>query len=750
MAAFLAMGLVTVAIAAPQLSFSTTNLSDSPSPSAYPDVAASAAGYWAIAGWVEGFPGNEVRLGGTWGEAFTAFSSGPGELIYRVAVDVTAVGEAHVAYIALYDGLSQVRYGTCDLSNRTCEEGPSVSTPSADRIKSVDLALDGGDVPHVVWDTTADDVWYSTYEPGGWSGSFLLDSATMDSESPAIACDGDDVHVVWEDTTNKEIRYRQRAAGAWDSTRTAIHRKTTKGPPGDPDVAVGSARVFAVWGWGAEASCEEYEDCEQHYLVYSRLNEGDATWWPLREVGTDGIVADTFTPYDSTFTDHRSGLRPTIALNDDGWPTVVWHAEDGSPYAVHYAYAKAGNQVNGVEWHDSTPAVLSADAEFAALDVEGIASGGDPFMHVAYMDEVDVHYASNGERPAGTTLVNFDAGEYSVGEAAATASITVTLSEAADDTVTVDYATSDGTATGGEDYVVVSDTLLFDPGETEATFTVDITSDEDREEDETVILTLANANGADLGLVSSATLVIEDDDGPPPMVDFGVDEYRVSEAAATASITVTLSEATADTVTVNYATSDGTATAGQDYVAVSDTLTFGPGETERTFIVEITADEESEEDETVVLTLSDASGATIGPISPATLVIEDDDVPPPTVDFSEDAYSASESAEMAVITVTLNRVLDHPVIVNCSTSDGTATGGEDYVDAIDTLIFEVGEMEETFPVYITSDEEAEGDETVILTLSGVSGASIGPNNPATLTIIEDDFLNFLPLVIRHS
>jgi hypothetical protein len=734
-----------VAVAAPQLSFSHTNVSDSQDLSRYPDVAASADGYWAVVGWVEGLSGDEVRLGGNWGDAFTAFSGGASERIQRVAIDVTAAGEARVAYVVLHDGLSDVRYGTCDLSSGTCEDGPSVSTASEDRIRSVDLALDGGDVPHVVWDTAADDVWYSAYDGGGWSAPSQLDSQSMDSEDPAVACDGEDVHVVWEDTTSEEIRYRQRSSGVWDATRKAIHQKTTKGPPGDPDVAVGAGRVFATWQWCIDASCDEYN------LVYSRSNDDGASWYPLAEVGTDGVVPSSFLLYASTYTDHRSGLRPAIALNDDGWPAIVWHAQDGAPYAVHYAYAQSGNDTNRVYWDGSTPAVLNSSAAFATVDVEGVASGGEPFMHVAYMDTLDVYYASNGERPAppGTVVVDFSTGAYSVGEAAGSATITVTLSKASDDTVTVDWATSDGTATAGEDYVADGDTLTFDPGDTEETFSVDVTSDEESEGDETVVLTLSNAGGATIGPISLATLTIEDDDEPPPTVDFSEESYSVSEGAGTATITVILSREPDAPVTVDWATSDGTATAGEDYVAASDTLTFDVGETEGTFSVDITPDEETEEDETIVLTLSDASGATIGPISPATLVIEDDDELTPTVDFSQEAYSVSESAGTAVITVTLNRELDHAVIVDCSTSEGTATAGEDYVDAIDTLIFEVGDTERTFPVYITSDEETEGDETVILTLSDVSGASIGPNSPATLTI-EDDFLNFLPLVIRRS
>lgn len=76
-------------------------------------------------------------------------------------------------------------------------------------------------------------------------------------------------------------------------------------------------------------------------------------------------------------------------------------------------------------------------------------------------------------------------------------------------------------------------------------------------------------------------------------------------------------------MTVNYATSNGTATAGSDYTATSGTLTFNPGQTSRTFTVPIIDDSLNEVDETVNLTLSNPSNATLGSPATATLTIID-------------------------------------------------------------------------------------------------------------------------------
>ena len=211
---------------------------------------------------------------------------------------------------------------------------------------------------------------------------------------------------------------------------------------------------------------------------------------------------------------------------------------------------------------------------------------------------------------------------------------TVTLNEAATNTVTVDYATSDGTATAGTDYTSTSGTLTFDVGTTSKTISVSIADDETDESDETFTVTLSNASGAELG-TSTATGTI-------------TNRAVVVETTPTLSIaggsgtegddddidfTVTLDEAASDTVTVDYATSDGTADAGDDYTAKSGTLSFSAGTTSKTISVSIENDVENEADETFTVTLSNASGADLG-TSTATGTIRNRRVEPLTASFS--------------------------------------------------------------------------------------------------------------------
>ncbi len=121
----------------------------------------------------------------------------------------------------------------------------------------------------------------------------------------------------------------------------------------------------------------------------------------------------------------------------------------------------------------------------------------------------------------------------------------------------------------------------------------------------------------------------------------------------------------------------------------------------------------------------------------------------PTVDFSSGNYSVSESVGAATITVTLNDVSVLTVTVDYATSDGTATAGSDYATTTGTLTFSPGTTSLTFTVPITDDLADENSETITLTLSNESNATTGANNPATLTIADDDTTVYLPIISRN-
>ncbi|HVS80930.1 MAG TPA: DUF4394 domain-containing protein, partial [Pyrinomonadaceae bacterium] len=206
---------------------------------------------------------------------------------------------------------------------------------------------------------------------------------------------------------------------------------------------------------------------------------------------------------------------------------------------------------------------------------------------------------------------------------------TVTLSPASTQTVTVDYFTSNGTATAPSDYQSVNGTLTFSPGVTTRTISVPVNGDTTPEGDETFFVNLTNASNAVIVGGLGVGTILNDD--PGGIMQFSAASYSVPESAGPAVITVTRTGSTIGTVTVNYATSNGTATAGVDYGNTSGTLSFGTGETSKTFNVPILDDDGNEGTQIFNLTLSGpAGGATLGAQSTAVVsILEDEPAPPP-------------------------------------------------------------------------------------------------------------------------
>lgn len=212
-----------------------------------------------------------------------------------------------------------------------------------------------------------------------------------------------------------------------------------------------------------------------------------------------------------------------------------------------------------------------------------------------------------------------------------------------------------------------------------------------------------------------------------------------NSGTAPLAFTVSLSAAAATTVTVNYATVGGSAASGVDFLAQSSTLSFAPGETSKTILVDVVGDTAFEANETFSVALSGAStNATITTAS-ASGTITNDDVQPPPPTLSIASVSALENAGMLVFTITLSAASTSTVSVRYATANGTATSARngDYSATSGTLTFSPGETSKQVSVAVRNDSLVEADETFFVDLSRASGATIAVSR-GTGTILNDD------------
>jgi subtilisin family serine protease len=308
------------------------------------------------------------------------------------------------------------------------------------------------------------------------------------------------------------------------------------------------------------------------------------------------------------------------------------------------------------------------------------------------------------------------------------------LTSASSQTVTVQYATSDGTATAGSDYQATSGTLSFAPGETSKTIAVTIFGDTRFEADETFFLNLSNAVGAVITKPAVQGTILNDDAAPKLSVaDVKVREFN--SGSKDAAFKVTLSAASDSPVTFQYSTADGTARAGSDYGAVSGTFTIPAGVKTATLYVPIFGDAALEPDETFLLNLSNATGATIADAQAVGTIANDDALI--TIDDVKLGEGNSGTTTFT-FTVTLSAAAPFPVSVKYKTANGTATAGTDYTAlALSTLTFNPGETRKTITVSVLGDTTAEANETFKLVLSNPTNAWNGRANGLG-TIVNDD------------
>ena len=313
--------------------------------------------------------------------------------------------------------------------------------------------------------------------------------------------------------------------------------------------------------------------------------------------------------------------------------------------------------------------------------------------------------------------------------------LTVTLVPISTQTVTVSFATADGTAVAGTDYVAQAGTLTFQAGATTRTVTVPVVGNTLNQADKTFVVNLTAPTNATISR-SQGLGTIRNDDPLSVVSVSGVSVTEGNAGTSSAVFTVTLSPVSGQAVTVGYATADGTATAGSDYVAQAGMLTFAPGATTRTVSVVVNGDTLSEGNETFGVTLSTPVNATIGQATGTGTIANDD--PLPTLTIADVTVNEGQTGTTpATFTVTLTPASGQPVTVAYATGDGTAAAGSDYAAQSGTVTFAPGVTTRPITVAVTGDTTYESDETLGVTLSSPTAATLMVAQ-ATGTIRNDD------------
>ena len=348
---------------------------------------------------------------------------------------------------------------------------------------------------------------------------------------------------------------------------------------------------------------------------------------------------------------------------------------------------------------------------------------------------VDVVFQASGTPDTSAALSIADVTVTEGNSGTLNAALVVTLSQASAQTVTVNYATANGTAVAPGDYTARTGSLSFAPGTTTAQVTVPVVGDTRNEIKETLTVKLSGATNAALA-DSTGLVTIVDNDPVPSLTIADVTRAEGNSGSANAVFTVTLNAVSGRPVSVNYATANVTATGGADYTTTTGTLSFAPGVTTRQITVPVRGDILDEANETFQVNLSGAVAATFTD-SRGIGTIADDDLLP-TVSISNVTVTEGTGANRtATFTVRLSTPSGRTLSVGYVTANGTATSPGDYTAASGTLSFAAGVVSRTVTVTIIGDAAVEPSETFLVNLRNPSNVSIA-DAQGVCTILNND------------
>lgn len=341
----------------------------------------------------------------------------------------------------------------------------------------------------------------------------------------------------------------------------------------------------------------------------------------------------------------------------------------------------------------------------------------------------------------GAPSISFVGADRTVGEDAGSITIEVLMSQiiGSDVQFGIDL---DGTAANSADFAPDSTNLTIVGGEDRTSITLDIEDDALNEGNETIVLTLSPPGNANLGLPSTVTVTITDND-PLPTIAFTETASNDAEAQTKKTFLVQLSEVSGRDVIVEYAVIDGTAVVVDDYNTSIipehqvRSVTIPAAATTADIAITIVDDTLDEAEETFTISLSNPTNATFGAQVGHTYTIIDDDAAP-AVDFAQAMSDVDENVEAQDFDVALSTASGRDITVLITVASGSATINEDFTERTTSVTIAAGELTAAYSVDINDDSVYETDETFRATIGSADHAAPGSQLTHDVTILDDE------------
>jgi hypothetical protein len=302
----------------------------------------------------------------------------------------------------------------------------------------------------------------------------------------------------------------------------------------------------------------------------------------------------------------------------------------------------------------------------------------------------------------------------------------------------------DGSASAGADYAPLMDSILIPAGASNITLFVTPVDDGVKEADETVRVTLLPDAAYSVNTAGPQTVTVRDNDPGLPGVGFTFAASSASEGRSTAYLSVSLSTNSGSAVTVNYAVTGGSATAGADYTLSAGTLSIPAGAVNRSVTLFIASDAEVETNETILITLSNPTNALLDAFPTHELTILDDDGAGTVSVSAPDPDAAETGPDPGVFRLTRSGPSNLAATVFFQVV-GAASSPGDFAPLGSSATIPAGSNALDLVVSPVDDDTDETNEAVVLNLLPSPGVRLG-NDTAVVFIEDNDDHSGLPVV----
>ncbi len=384
----------------------------------------------------------------------------------------------------------------------------------------------------------------------------------------------------------------------------------------------------------------------------------------------------------------------------------------------------AAGQISGTITLTAVQDTLDESNETIVVDIIGVTNGSE-----SGTQQVTTTISDDDAIPS-VTLSN---SPVTIAEAGGMSMVTATLSAVSSFDLTVDLEFS-GTAALFIDYTRSATQIMIPAGTMSGTVTLNTVQDSLDEINEAILVDIASVtNGAESG-DQQVTATIADDD-LAPIVTLSSSPVTIAEVAGTVMVTATLSAVSDLDVTIVLGSS-GTAALIIDYTRSATQITIPAGMTSGTVTLNAVQDSLDEINETIVLDISGVLNGSESGTQQVTATITDDDLAP-IVTLSSSSVIIAEAAGTSMVTATLSAITSFDVTVDLAFS-GTANNVSDYTSSATQIVIAAGNTTGTVVLTADPDEIEEPNETILVDITNVTGATESETQQVTVTITDDD------------